>query len=332
MPPFDSEPTAAPGASAPAPPCTLAALKLQSRWLSRFAANVTSQFGENGIVAKALGLLPDRNGWCVEFGAGDGVRDSNTFDLVDREEYDVVLIEGNSARFAALAAAYPHKNRAHLIHSYVGWLGETRLDSLLIGQTRMPMNPDLISIDVDGNDFHIWSAVVDLRPKLVLIEFNPTMSNAVEFVQPPDPKCQQGSSPASLVKLGKEKGYELIAATEINLLFADRRYYNLFAIPDNSLELMRDDVPNHISFGYDGTVILSGDCSLPWHASLRLSPRKVQLLPRMLREGYDDYSFLQKLIFASILLWNRNENGWVMIRNAVRKSAGRSDREQSISS
>jgi|HubBroStandDraft_1064217.scaffolds.fasta_scaffold85295_2 hypothetical protein len=331
MPQFDSEPAAAPGASAP-PPCTLAALKLQSRWLTQFAANVTSQFGENGIIAKALSLLPGRNGWCVEFGAGNGVRDSNTFDLVDREDYDVVLIEGHPARFAKLAAGYPHKNRAHLIQSYVGWSGESRLDSLLLGQTRMPINPDLISIDVDGNDFHIWSAVVDLRPKLVLIEFNPTMSNSVDFVQPADLKCQQGSSPSSLVKLGKEKGYELIAATEINLLFTDQRYYTLFSIPDNSLELMRDDVPNHISFAYDGTVILSGDCSLPWHASLRLTPRKVQLLPRMLREGFDDYSIFQKLIFASILLWNRNENGWVMIRNAIRKSTGRADRERSISS
>src|ERR1700686_2856205 len=76
------------------PVSSLVALKRASRWLSEFASSVTSQNGEDGIIAKALSLLPELNHWCVEFGAWDGKRFSNTYDLVDHQGYSVVLIEG----------------------------------------------------------------------------------------------------------------------------------------------------------------------------------------------------------------------------------------------
>ena len=71
---------------------TLAQLKRASRWLNEFAGNVTSQNGEDGLIAKALSLLPDLTLWCVEFGAWDGKHLSNTYDLVDSKGYHVVLI------------------------------------------------------------------------------------------------------------------------------------------------------------------------------------------------------------------------------------------------
>ena len=115
---------------------------------------------------------------------------------------------------------------------------KTTWTGLLASQPGSPESPDLLSIDVDGNDYHIWQATTRIRPKLVLIEYNPTMANCLDFVKPADARCNQGNSPAALVRLGKEKDYELIAATRLNLLFVDRRYYSLFRIPDNSLEAM----------------------------------------------------------------------------------------------
>jgi len=46
--------------------------------LQAFQANVTSQCGEDGVIARALELIGDRDGWCVEFGASDGREASNT--------------------------------------------------------------------------------------------------------------------------------------------------------------------------------------------------------------------------------------------------------------
>ena len=275
---------------------SIAAVKSQSRWLSQFAHNVNSQAGEDGIVAKALSLLPEQNRWCVEFGAWDGRHLSNTYDLVDRQHYSAVLIEGDTAKYTALCSSYPHRDRAIFMNAFVGWSHEDNLDALLAPHA-IPCDPDLASIDVDGNDYHIWRAMKHTRPKLVLIEYNPTMANSVEFVQPADARCQQGNSPRALVRLGKEKGYELIAATRLNLLFVDRPHYGSFGIEDNSLEAMRDDPPDHVFCGYDGTVFVQGAVGARWHRTW-LSQPDVQVLPRFLRKYPPHYTLFQRFALA----------------------------------
>jgi hypothetical protein len=169
-------------------------------------------------------------------------------------------------------------------------------------------------VDVDGNDYHIVAAMNEFRPKLLLIEYNCTMANAVEFSQPADPRCQQGSSASALIKLSKRKGYELIAVTKLNLLFVDRNYYHIFRIPDNSLEVMRDEEPNYVFFGYDGTVFLNGRCCLEWHPGLRLRSHKIQVLPRILRRYQPSYTFLQKWLFIAYFIYTDPKEGFTRIK------------------
>jgi hypothetical protein len=287
----------------------LAALKLSSRWLSEFSRNLTSQGGEDGIIEKALSLLPALDHWCVEFGAWDGQHSSNTFHLVNNLGYSAVLIESDRQKYEKLCADYPHKDRATFVNAFVGWGAEDGLDALLRPRS-IPQNFDFLSVDVDGNDCHIWNAITEYRPKLVLIEYNFTMANAVEFSQPPDPHCQQGSSAAALIKLAKKKRYELIAVTKLNLLFVDRGYYDLFGIPDNSLEVMRDEEPNYVFFGYDGTVFLNGRCCLEWHPGLRLRSDQIQVLPRILRSYQPSYTLFQKWLFTAYFLMTNPKEGW----------------------
>ena len=297
---------------------SLAELKRASRWLSEYSANVTSQGGEDGIVEKALSVLPERDQWCVEFGAWDGRHDSNTFHLVDQLGYHVILIECDPRKYARLCAEYPHKDRASFLKAFVGWGATDGLDALLRPKS-IPQNFDFLSVDVDGNDCHILNAMVEYRPKLILVEYNFTIPNAVEFSQPPDPRCQQGSSAASLIKLAKRKGYELIAVTKLNLLFVDQAYYDLFGIPDNSLEVMRDEEPNYVFFGYDGTVFLDGRCALEWHPGLQLSANKIQVLPRVLRSYQPSYTWFQRWLFRAYFLLTDPGRGY----NRIVKYFGR---------
>ncbi len=283
-------------------------LQKSSRWLLDYASDVTSQTGEDGIVAKALSLLPSLNRWCAEFGAWDGQHLSNTFALVQRQQYNVVLIEADDRKYRQLCSAYPHKEQAIFINRYVGWSEDDSLDAIMAHHP-VPPDPDLLSIDIDGNDYYVWQAVKTYRPKLVLIEYNPSIPNSVDFVQPNDSECCQGSSAAALNRLAKQKGYELIAVTPLNLLFADRQFYSCFNIPDNSLEVMRDDSGvAHLFFGYDGSVFvrhgdLAGACRLPWHGCL--SPeRKLQVLPRVLRRYPLNYGRLRTLAFKAFSALN----------------------------
>jgi len=291
-------------------------LQEQSRWLLSCASNVTSQCGEDGIVAKALSLLPERTSWCVEFGAWDGKFLSNTYDLVTSQNYKGVYIEADPARFVDLEKTHGASRTNVLINAFVGF---TKADSLdvLLSKCDIPKKFDLLSIDIDGNDYYAWEAVEEYHPALVLVEFNPTMSNSSMFVQKKAPKITQGSSPAALVELGRRKGYELIAVTHLNLLFVSAEYYGAFGIADNSLSLMRDDsdVPQ-IFVGYDGHVFLSqanvtGSITLPWHG-LKLKESAVQVLPKRYQKYPSQYSAAEKWVHRVKL--GLTDPGWTLRR------------------
>ena len=284
----------------------LTQLREQSRWLTQHASNVTSQCGEDGIISAALDLLPGKNGWCIEFGAWDGRFCSNTYNLITSRNYRGVLIEQDAQRFRDLQRTHG-SGKNILLNASVGFTETDSLDALL--PPEVPKEPDLLSIDIDGNDYHTWAAIKSFRPKLVVIEFNPTIATAVRFVQEKRGGINQGSSAASLVDLGRAKGYELIAITKINLLFVDSVFYPLFHIPDNSLEVMRvdeSDLP-HIFVGYDGKVFLAerggfGTITLPWHG-LALEESAVQCLPRNLRKYPYCYNATQQVLFRWFCRW-----------------------------
>jgi hypothetical protein len=96
------------------------------------------------------------------------------------------------------------------------------LDQLLSSIT-IPSN-FLLSIDIDGNDYYAWKAVKIYRPKIVIIEFNPTIPDPVEFIQPCNAKINQGSSLLALCKLAEEKSYHLISTTFTNAFFVDSKF------------------------------------------------------------------------------------------------------------
>ncbi len=272
----------------------------QSRWLSHHASDITSQAGEDGIIAKALSLLPHQTFWCVEFGAWDGKQISNTYELIESHDYRGVFIEADANKFRDLERTHGSSGKHVLVNAFVGF---TKADSLdvLLSKCDIPAQFDLLSIDIDGNDYHVWEAVENYRPSLVVIEFNPTISNSIHYVQKKDNSVSQGSSPASLVELAKRKGYELVAVTFVNLIFVVAEYYEAFGIKDNSLTVMRDDskVPQ-VFVGYDGHVFLSeagesGFITLPWHHRLKLKERNVQVLPKRLQKYPERYSMVERL-------------------------------------
>jgi hypothetical protein len=275
---------------------TLKELQEQSRWLLNHASNVTSQFGEDGVIARALEVLPERNHWCVEFGAWDGKKYSNTYNLITAHGYRGVLIETDAVRFRDLQRTHDGQKNI-LINAAVGFTEKDSLEALLRGHP-VPDDVDLLSIDIDGNDYHVWGAIHKLRPKLVVIEFNPTIANPVRFIQQPRLGVTHGSSAAAIIELGRAKGYELICAISCNLIFVDSCYFALFNISDNSLAVMRDDSETpHLFFGYDGHIFLHGDTALRWNPRVTLRESRIQALPQRLQKYPDNYTGFERWLF-----------------------------------
>jgi hypothetical protein len=75
---------------------------------------------------------------------------------------------------------------------------------------------DLLSIDIDGMDYHIWEGLKNYRPKIVIIEVNSSIPPDQEQIHSDSNPI--GSSFKSMVRLGQQKGYTLICHTG-NVIF-----------------------------------------------------------------------------------------------------------------
>jgi len=106
----------------------------------------------------------------------------------------------------------------------------------------------LINIDIDGNDYYVWESLTKYAPTVVLIEFNPVIK-LDDYLQPVNGRG--GSSLSALARLGKAKGYELIATTALNAFFVKKNLYDKFAIIDNSASELFTD--SNDSYGRDST-------------------------------------------------------------------------------
>jgi hypothetical protein len=270
-------------------------------WLLDHKSSIYSQSGEDGVIKKILEILPEKNKWCVEFGAWDGVHLSNVRNLIENEKYKAILIEGNPTRYKTLKNNNKKNKNVIAINTFVGFDQKDSLDKIL-SETPIPIDFDLLSIDIDGNDYHVWKAIEKYNPKVVCIEFNPTIATHIEFVQPADPSINQGSSVLSLTKLGKEKEYELVCVLDFNAFFVRAEFFPLFQIEDNSPELLRKNLEfvTAIFFGFDGKAFLRGNLKMPWHG-IELKEYRAQQLPHFLQKFPEDYGTVERLV---LILWN----------------------------
>ncbi len=266
--------------------------------LQTFGENTFSQTGEDGIIDKIFQMLPTKEEkWCVEIGAWDGIHFSNTRNLILNKGWSSVLIEGDKNRHASLQKTYTNNPKVTSVHAMVSFEGENTLDEIL-AKTRIPKDFDLLSVDVDGNDYHIWNSISTYKPHVVVIEFNPSIPDDIIFIQEKDMKISQGSSLRALTELGKRKGYELIAATRLNGFFVREEFFSVFGLKDNQIHSLFDGkkYQTRVFQLYDGTLVIDGCDRLLWHdIPLR---HAIQPLPKFLRIfPYSSHHWFRYLIF-----------------------------------
>lgn len=267
--------------------------------LNDYAFNKYSQNGEDGIIEEILNRLPKSslNYWCVEFGAWDGVHLSNTCRLIRERNYNAVLIEADIKKFRDLNNNFPSENVTKL-NEWVSFEGENSLDHLLL-RTSCPSDFDFLSIDIDGIDYWIFESISKFNPKIVCIEYNQTIPNVVDFINPRDFKIKYGSSAKSIVSLAVKKGYYLVAVTLTNLIFISYKFIDNFVEdikPLDELNLLGTN-PNILFSGYDGTLFSThNSVSLGWH-DIKLPIQRFQVLPRILRKYSGDYSSTDLLLY-----------------------------------
>lgn len=261
-------------------------VKPESYYLVEHAKDVTSQGGEDGVIDKIFSIMPPKHNYCVEFGAWDGVHLSNTWMLINLVGWQGLLLEGHEPKFRELQATYAANPKVTTLNRYVDFM-DNRLDKLL-RNVNAPIDFDFLSIDIDGNDWHIWDDLTEHRPRLVVVEFNPSVPNDIYFVQDRNPAINHGASLRALIDLGKTKGYELVAALGYNAFFVVKEEFYRFNIADNDIDAMYDctTYESKLFQGYDGTLILTGCQELLWKA-VPIAQEDIQVLPKAMRHYFE---------------------------------------------
>ena len=128
----------------------------------------------------------------------------------------------------------------------------------------MPAEPDVVSIDVDGNDWWIWRALVAYRPRLLVIEYNGNLDPASLLVKPYEPTAEWDLTSWFGASLG---AYEWLAATKgYTLVHTDLRGVNAFFLRDDLLPAFGPVAPPRRVANYDllGAHMAAHPGDRPW--------------------------------------------------------------------
>jgi len=188
--------------------------------LYTYKKNVHSQNGEDGIIEEILRRLDILDSqtpkWAVDVGAWDGVHLSNVFHLVEKYNWNAVMIEGDFSKCVELRNLSRIYSGVIPVESYVGQY-DTSDNSLhsILSKTPIPKNFDLLSIDIDSYDSDVWETLRDYCAKIVIIETNSGVGPEVLFrhVDPPPGEISRGTSFAEMQKIAEFKGYKLVCYT-----------------------------------------------------------------------------------------------------------------------
>ena len=185
----------------------------KSENLINFAFNNFSQNGEDGVIQeilRRLGLQNSEKNWCVEFGAWDGIHLSNTFNLVE-QGWNAVYLEGDKSRYKDLIKTAKKYPKIFPINAFVSKESNSRkrLDELL-KKTEIPLDFDLLSIDIDSYDLEVWESLKEYNPKIIIIEINSEYPPGIIKWHNNNYKNSNGNSFSATLSVAEKKGYKLV--------------------------------------------------------------------------------------------------------------------------
>lgn len=191
--------------------------------LENFEYSLYSQNGEDGIIKYLFSQIGVSSKLFLEFGFG--VVENNSLHLILKEGWGGVLIDGSEVSVTAFNKALLKLGISSVkaIHQF---LNLENLKKTILG-SGLPKQIDLLSIDVDGNDYWFWKDIAYLKPRVVVIEYNASLGPELSLTVPYDPFFKrhekhlsgfyQGASLTALTKLAREKGYALVGCDSMGV-------------------------------------------------------------------------------------------------------------------
>jgi hypothetical protein len=207
-----------------------------------------SQNSEDGILLYIFSIIGTTNKIAVEICAGNGI-ECNAANLIINHGWWALLFDGGAANIAAGTQFFQTNPRSYIRPPCLveAWITRDNVNDL-IRQNHISGEIDLLSIDVDGNDYWIWNALDVISPRVVIVECQANNWGAERAVTIPyqedfladfsaggETYC--GASLPAMVNLGRRKGYRLVGVERygFNAFFIRNDIQSAF-FPEKSAE------------------------------------------------------------------------------------------------
>ena len=185
--------------------------------LERFEYSLFSQNGEDGILRHLFAEIGFASRRSVEFGFS--TNESNSLRLVLHERFGGLFLDGSDwqvDRFNRAATSLGLAD-ARAVRTF---LTRENLQPTLLAQGT-PHEIDLLSIDVDGNDYWFWESLDRVSPRIAVVEYNAALGPHLSLSMPyaasgrpaddaPRHFAYAGASLAALARLARRKGMSLV--------------------------------------------------------------------------------------------------------------------------
>lgn len=184
------------------------------RRLEHFGFKVYSQSDEDGIIEEIFDRIGVKSKIFVDFGAERGEENNSRYLL--EQGWTGLWIEAlpdYAKRLRSLHEEAIKEGRLKFIEAAV----TAENINELISRAGITGEIDFLSVDIDGNDYHVYNAISVIQPRVVCLEHNHCYRPPEEWVMPYNPHHRwtagsrhYGASIASFEKLARSKGMILV--------------------------------------------------------------------------------------------------------------------------
>jgi len=209
------------------------------RRLEHFGFRAFSQNDEDGIIAEVFARIGTTNRIFLEIGAGDGLNNNTAYLLA--QGWTGAWIDADKRNIDKIEHTFAGPIREKKVRAKHSFVTRDNVNAI-VASLNLSGDIDLASIDIDGNDYYVLEALEQVKPRVIVIEYNAVFRPPVSWVQAYDPKHvwdeksnAYGASLTALTKLAETLGYSLVGCnmTGVNAFyvlsdFADERFAGPF--------------------------------------------------------------------------------------------------------
>jgi hypothetical protein len=151
--------------------------------LNDFEFSVFSQWGEDGILQHLARHLVVSNRTFVEFGVED-FREANCRLLLQKDGWEGHVIDGSPTNIERITSDVSHWRWP--LTAKAAFITRDNVDALL-AESGFDRDLGILSVDVDGIDYHLLEALSGWTPSIVVVEYNAVFGSTHAVTVPYDP-------------------------------------------------------------------------------------------------------------------------------------------------